>query len=370
MASNTVSSFLSSILQKLNLKMSDNGKDDEPPCKKSKIEMEKKIGTHGGNFHCDEALACFLLKQLPEYKSAEIIRTREPKILDTCDIVVDVGSVYDPEKNRFDHHQRTFKENFNSLDSTKKWVTKLSSAGLVYFHFGRQIISDILNKPKEDPITELIYDKVYENFVEEIDAVDNGINPTDETPRYRQTTGLSSRVGGLNPAWNEKQDDRDKCFEKAVALTGLEFMDRVNHYKNSWLPARDVVLTAVNNRHKIDESGEIMCFENGGAPWKDHLFSIEEELNIDPLIKYVLFADLSGQWRIQCVPLRLGTFDNRLTLPEEWLGLRGEELSEKTSIPGCVFVHANGFIGGANSYEGVLEMARKSLQLHKQKTIS
>ena len=33
-----------------------------------------KIGTHNGTFHCDEALACFLLRKLPEYKDAEIVR--------------------------------------------------------------------------------------------------------------------------------------------------------------------------------------------------------------------------------------------------------------------------------------------------------
>lgn len=27
-----------------------------------------KIGTHNGTFHCDEVLACFFLRQLPEYK--------------------------------------------------------------------------------------------------------------------------------------------------------------------------------------------------------------------------------------------------------------------------------------------------------------
>ena len=33
-----------------------------------------KISTHSGMFHADEALACFMLKQLPEYKDAEVIR--------------------------------------------------------------------------------------------------------------------------------------------------------------------------------------------------------------------------------------------------------------------------------------------------------
>ena len=38
------------------------------------VENQKKIGTHDGPFHCDDALACFMLKQLPEYKDAQIIR--------------------------------------------------------------------------------------------------------------------------------------------------------------------------------------------------------------------------------------------------------------------------------------------------------
>ena len=36
--------------------------------------LMKNIGTHSGMFHADEALACFMLKQLPEYKEAEVIR--------------------------------------------------------------------------------------------------------------------------------------------------------------------------------------------------------------------------------------------------------------------------------------------------------
>lgn len=34
----------------------------------------RKIGTHSGVFHADEALACFMLKLLPEYHNAQILR--------------------------------------------------------------------------------------------------------------------------------------------------------------------------------------------------------------------------------------------------------------------------------------------------------
>lgn len=47
----------------------------------------KRIGTHSGCFHCDEALACFMLKQLPEYSNAEIIRTRDKEVkIDTATV--------------------------------------------------------------------------------------------------------------------------------------------------------------------------------------------------------------------------------------------------------------------------------------------
>lgn len=55
------------------------------------------------------------------------MRTRDPAVLETCSIVVDVGGVYDEQKQRFDHHQRGFTEVFGH-----GFETKLSSAGLVY----------------------------------------------------------------------------------------------------------------------------------------------------------------------------------------------------------------------------------------------
>ena len=86
---------------------------------------EKTIGTHDGTFHCDEVimtsslyatgqirimslqvLACYMLKKLPELSDARIVRTRNESILETCDVVVDVGGVYDSSKHRYDHHQR------------------------------------------------------------------------------------------------------------------------------------------------------------------------------------------------------------------------------------------------------------------------
>ncbi|KAF9581986.1 hypothetical protein BGW38_000809 [Lunasporangiospora selenospora] len=320
--------------------------------------MTKLIGTHNGHFHCDEALAVHMLLQTKEFKEAELIRTRDAAKLDTCDIVVDVGGVYDTTKHRYDHHQRGFTEVFGG-----KFDTKLSSAGLVYKHFGKEIIASILSLDETDAQVELLYNKVYENFVEALDGGDNGISqyPSDIKPKYRVGTALPQRVAGLNPWWNQKDIDVDAQFMKAVAMTGQDFTDAIRYLGLSWWPARDLVVKALEGRTDIHPSGKILVFDQS-CPWKEHLFKLEEELQVEEKPLYVLYPDESGNWRIQCVPPSPESFDCRKHLPQEWRGFRDDELSERSGIPNSIFVHMSGFIGGNKTREGALEMAVKAIE--------
>ncbi len=69
-----------------------------------------------------------------------------------------------------------------SLDASLPFTTRLSSAGLVYFHFGRDILR--LRLPGvAAPLVEAIFAKLYRDFVEEIDANDNGISVNDAPMR-------------------------------------------------------------------------------------------------------------------------------------------------------------------------------------------
>jgi uncharacterized UPF0160 family protein len=321
----------------------------------------KTIGTHDGSFHCDEALGCFLLHQTEAYADATIVRSRDPEVLSGCDVVIDVGATYDPTKNRFDHHQRGFDEVFGH-----GFVTKLSSAGLVYKHFGREIVANVLGLDRSDEKVEKIYLKVYKAFIEAVDAVDNGVNmyDTDAPARYENNTGLSARVGKLNPPWNEPTSPEiyyDQ-FLKAVAVTGKEFVDATKYYGESWILARDYVVSALDDAQKTHPSGEILklpCY----CPWKEHLFELESERGTNPLPKYALYEDDKGQWRIQAIPLTPSAFENRKPLPAAWRGVRDAALDEVTGIEGGIFVHAAGFIGGNKTYEGALAMAAKALEM-------
>jgi len=337
----------------------------------------KRIGTHDGTFHCDEVTACFLLRQLPEYSDAEIIRTRNPKVLETCDIVVDVGGEFDRSKHRYDHHQRSFEHTFASLCPEKPdWRIKLSSAGLVYLHFGRRVLGLLTGLGAADAgsadtqLLDKLYDKMYENFVMEIDAVDNGVAVADSKLLYAQTTGLSARVSNLNAWWNAPSEENSASaemarFEQAMALVEREFRDRVHFYQACWWPARRLVDEAMASRRAdVRPDGQILVFGSGGCPWKAHLLELEEEAAEKGVVKYVLYPDQNGKWRVQCVPLGDDApFQNRLTLPEAWRGLRDAALSSALGLDGCIFVHAGGFIGGHEHRDGALAMANMALEV-------
>jgi urease accessory protein len=88
---------------------------------------------------------------------------------------------------------------------------------------------------------------------------------------------------------------------------------------------------------------------------KEHLYLLEKEEAKE--IYYVLYSDQSGKWRVQAVAKSTDSFESRKALPENWRGVRDSSLSELSGIPGCVFVHATGFIGGNETEAGALAMA-------------
>lgn len=94
------------------------------------------------------------------------------------------------------------------------------------------MISEILSRHNFAATTdclEHLYTSVYEGFVEELDAIDNGVPMYAEgKPRYRISTHLSARVHRLNPEWNSSEDaNPDQLFAKAMDMVGKEFTERV-----------------------------------------------------------------------------------------------------------------------------------------------
>ncbi|CAK7275442.1 hypothetical protein SEPCBS57363_006683 [Sporothrix epigloea] len=350
------------------------------------------IATHNGHFHADEALAVHMLRQhVPEYSSASLVRTRDPAKLAESHTVVDVGGEYDAENLRFDHHQRGFTTTFPGR------ATKLSSAGLVYMHFGRGIVAHSVQQMLQkqmaagevvadaDAVTadvDMLYEKLYTGFIEALDAHDNGIDAYDPAElatgnggagiAKRYTDGgftLGAVVGRYNANWNDADQDQvseDKRFVKASARIGEEFDRELHYLVNGWLPARSLVKAAFSARGEFDSEGRLLIFRHQSCPWKDHLYTLEDQASEGSKVLYVLYPDKEERWRVQCVPAAKDSFVSRKPLPEAWRGHRDDALDkilDGAVVPGAVFIHASGFIGGHRTFEGALQMAKKALEL-------
>lgn len=331
-----------------------------------------KIGTHSGHFHADEALAVWMLKTLPQFAGAEVVRSRDMSVLEGCDIVVDVGGKYEPPKF-YDHHQRGFETTFDSEHTT----TKLSSAGLVYKHYGLDIVRGLLTKiftscsPKKrkldiEDVVKAVYVEAYDTFIEPVDALDNGVNAyATEKPRYSlNNMSLQSVVGCLSPLPLEDNSDEafDAQFQKASDLMGMAFEAQVRSLALGWYPSRENVRRAFEDRFQYDAKGRILVL-NEPAFWKEFLTAFEQESTArgeSAEVLYVLYPTPDST-RIQAVPVAPDSFESRKPLPASWRGVRDEELSKVTGVDGGVFVHASGFIGGNKTFEGALEMAKKAL---------
>jgi uncharacterized UPF0160 family protein len=71
-----------------------------------------------------------------------------------------------PAPQRFDHHQRGFTEVFGH-----GFATKLSSAGLVYKHYGRAIIAARMGLPEDSADVQAVWLEVYKSFIEAVGGI-------------------------------------------------------------------------------------------------------------------------------------------------------------------------------------------------------
>lgn len=122
-----------------------------------------KFYTHAGRFHADEVVAGTLL--IIGNVVEEIVRLENHENLPTDGIIGDIGRVYDHSARRYDHHQ--------------EWLTRddgypYATAGLIWKHYGEQIVKEVLDDPKIDSkAVSFVIKEVDEVFMKSIDAADS-----------------------------------------------------------------------------------------------------------------------------------------------------------------------------------------------------
>ena len=287
---------------------------------------DKTIATHNGNFHADDVFSIAALKSI--FPSFKLIRTRDLELIGKADIVIDVGGEYDADTDRFDHHQR------GGAGERENGIP-YSSFGLIWQKYGLEICQGNRDVAKS----------VDSGLVSTIDAIDCG-----HVEGVSKGISLSQTISMFNPTWQEEDSHFDTCFDEAVDFAS-RVLTRFIASANGGISAKAIVAKAIDNA----EDPRVIVLEKY-TPWKRTVHALSEEA------LYMIYPSQTGQWRIQTVPVEIGSFENRKSLPKQWAGLSDKELQEVTDINDAMFCHNGLFIAGAESFESTMKMASIALK--------
>ncbi|KKT81139.1 MAG: hypothetical protein A3B07_01605 [Candidatus Yonathbacteria bacterium RIFCSPLOWO2_01_FULL_43_27] len=290
----------------------------------------KKIVTHSGNFHADEIFACATLSLLFD-GAIEIVRSRDPKVWETGDVVLDVGSVYDEAQLRFDHHQEGFSE-------ARENGIPYASFGLIWKHFGEKVAGSAYAARVID-----------ERLVQPIDAGDNGVETYtrhgDVSPYL-----ISDVIGSFRPAWNEKRTG-DLGFHEAF-LVALQILKR----EIVLAQGEEEGTRRTEEAYAHAEDKRIIIIDSHYS-WYGVLKNYPE-----PLFVVKPNRETDGQWKVEAVRDDTHSFKNRKNLPLAWAGKKDGELAQISGVSDATFCHNKRFIAVASSKEGALLLARRAVE--------
>ena len=306
------------------------------------------IATHSGKFHADDVWAAAVLNLM--FPGSELLRTRDPAVIARADFAIDVGGVWDPEKGRFDHHQKGFQ-------GARASGVVYASAGLVWKEYGPRCVALVAKQAghalSPTQATEIAH-AIDADLVQYLDMSDTGA-----ARNAPGSYGLSAIISGFNPGWLDEQAAGSAAAADALRMTrfrrAMEIATDILRNGVLYRVGALLAVQQVRQSRRLDD-GRLLFLENSALPWAS---IVRNEM---PQVLFVISHSVAEQrYMLHTVPSAAESFEARKDLPRSWAGLQGEELAAATGVSDAVFCHNNLFIAACKSWDGVLDMARQAL---------
>lgn len=284
------------------------------------------VVTHNGSFDPDDVLAVATLQLQFGKESLQIIRSRDEATITAADFVVDVGGVYDPECQRFDHHQNGVPKRDNGIP--------YAAFGLVWLEYGEELTGSVEAAAE-----------IERKIVLPIDAADNHITVCHPGQAGVGAFEFFDMIDALKPVW-DSEESFDEQFLIAVDFA-RELLVRLIAHTNA-----DHELQAyVHSVYESDNTKSVLVFDR---PVGRHALVEYEDVRVVVVPKQA--AD-STHWDAMVVPTKERGFQNRVLFPETWAGLSEGELEAVSKIDGAVFCHKERYIFVAKTRNAALKAA-------------
>ncbi|HEY9480685.1 MAG TPA: MYG1 family protein [Candidatus Paceibacterota bacterium] len=295
------------------------------------FSRRKTIVAHSGRFHADDLFAVAMLMELLDGKG-KVIRTNDDKDISKGDYVVDIGRVYDPIHNRFDHHQGDAGARANGVP--------YAASGLVWKHYGERIAGGAEAARMID-----------ESLVQPIDIHDTGFVGPKPIIEGVYSYQLDDIARAFDSTWIEREEGRNttKAFLDLLPFA-RKLLRREIARAQAQIKAKEFVLAAYDAA-----SDKRIIVSDRYLP----LSALDEK-------KDVLFvvgpSSRDGQWAVSTMRINKHEFKNRKDLPAAWAGKSGAEMATVSGVPDAVFCHLGRFLAIAKSKEGAVALAKKAIE--------
>ncbi len=305
----------------------------------------KTLVTHNGAIHADDLFAAATLSLYLDSKGEthKIVRSRDKETIDGADYVFDVGGVYDPSLNRFDHHQ---KNGPGARDNTVPYA----SFGLIWKHFGPSLC---------DGDNEL-WKKIDTEIVSPIDAADNGVDVS--MPKIK---GVSEYVAArtfliFTPTWQEQKSSIDDVFNNQV-IEAKRVLRREIEVSRADIVGRKIIMDAYD---KSEDKRIIELPDNFPRYlYQNTLSSLSEPVYM------ICKSRFTDDWKIEAISKNPNTMQSRKPFPVAWRGLPNGDsgLKKLTGVEDVIFCHHDGFLMSTGTRESAYKLVEISLN-NKEKT--
>lgn len=294
----------------------------------------KRVVTHSSRFHADDVFAVATLSLIFNGE-IEIVRSREKEVIDSGDIVVDVGSVYNPSKQRFDHHQSTFYEKRSN-------GIPYASFGLVWREYGEKLCG-----------SQDVRDEIDKKLVQPIDAADNGVSTFETTFDGVYPYLVHSILLMYMPSWKEEKSI-DEAFLESVKLAEKILSREIVRMQHA-LEARNLI----NDIYSASENKKIIVFRKEDKFGDEDIqHSLKDKKEV---LFFVRYRDTDDNWSVKAMRDNDSGYENRKCFPSSWAGLSGEELAKVSGVNDAQFCHRGLFLTVAKSKEGAIKMAELAI---------
>jgi uncharacterized UPF0160 family protein len=260
-----------------------------------------------------------------------------------ADIVVDVGSVYNHQLRRYDHHMT------NPPHDERGHL--FSSAGLVWYHYNSSYLKAI-GIPKtieiENDIVDIEYliNRIIRNrWIIPIDRGDNGL--------HSGPTPISELVSTMGPIDPEKSREKyNKQFLECVSMVSHVFERACFHAVDTIIAKQRLIY----GKKEYLEDGKIVCLD---IDVKDFGFFSGSKVHF---VIYPVLDHNTGYTFYNIRPI-FDTFNRKYKtpIPRNLCGITEEEILDR-GIEGVPFIHHSGFMAKAISKEAAISFCNKIME--------